>query len=75
MKAQQFRKRRQNEQLHDYLVSLMPLISEANSMSEELEKGCHFELKIVSQDVFLGHGQKFSNVSTIGNSHTQTDGS
>ena len=56
-KAEQARKRKDNEQLHDYLVAMMPLIQEANMVSEELDKQCHFELRIVHNNAIQGHGR------------------
>ena len=54
-KAEQMRIRRGNEVLQDHLVSMLPLIQEANMISEELDKACHFELKIVACDAIQGH--------------------
>lgn len=51
LRAQQSKKRRENELLHDRIVSMLPLIHEANMISEELDKGCKFELKIVQRNV------------------------
>ena len=56
-KAEQAKKRRDNEQLHDYLVAMMPLIQEANMVSEELDKQCHFQLKIVHDNAIQGQGR------------------
>jgi len=72
-KAAQARKRRDNELLHDYLVAMMPLIQEANMVSEELDKQCHFELKIVHDNAIQGQGRiKKSSLADDGEAATGT---
>ena len=61
LKSAQKRQKRDTEQLHDYLVSMMPLIQEANMVSEELGKDCYFELKMLSQNAIHGQGRMHRN--------------
>ena len=69
-KVQHAREARQHEELHDHLVSMLPLIQEANMVSEELNKNCVFELKIVDEHAVQGHGRVKKAMIETGNRTT-----
>lgn len=54
MRSEQGIKRRENQIMNDRIVSMLPLVTEANMISEELDRGYRFELKIVPKHMLSG---------------------
>jgi hypothetical protein len=54
LRAVQARQKRDKDELQDQIVTMMPLIQEANMVSDELSKGCYLELKVLNQDALEG---------------------
>lgn len=53
-KIEEERRLRERDNLHDRIISLLPMITETNGICDELDRSIKFDLKIVPKVTFMG---------------------